>query len=140
VKYDLEFNRLSDSTDHRGYSYSLTPKELAVLTTIQDVHIAAIRPGQIRGNHYHLKKCELITVVYDGPVSVHWDTGEGTSPRSRTFDGSGAVSFAPPFGWSHAVRNDGDSVVWIVVASDKPYDRAAIDDATPNAIRRVVTD
>jgi dTDP-4-dehydrorhamnose 3,5-epimerase-like enzyme len=135
---DLDFRFLSDSTDERGQSVSLTSDELAVLGEVRDVHIACIEPGSIRGNHYHLFRRELITVVYDGDFSVHWDTGEGTQRRSRNFSGSGGISFAPPLGWAHAVRNDGASVIWIFVASDKPYNRSATDEVARDAIRRVV--
>jgi oxalate decarboxylase/phosphoglucose isomerase-like protein (cupin superfamily) len=134
----MEFMFLSDSTDQRGQSVSITSNELGVLSEIRDVHIAAIKPGSIRGNHYHLSRRELITVVYDGECSVHWDTGDGTQRRFRRFFGAGAISFAPPTGWSHAVRNDGASIIWIFVASDKPYDRSATDEVARDSIRRVV--
>lgn len=138
IPSELEFTFLNDSTDPRGQSVSLTSDELAVLSEVHDVHIAAIKPGSIRGNHYHMSRHELITVVYDGECSVHWDTGDGSQRRSRSFVGAGAISFAPPIGWSHAVRNDGASVIWIVVASDKPYNRSATDEVARDAIRREV--
>ncbi|MDX6309828.1 MAG: hypothetical protein QOI06_2874 [Nocardioidaceae bacterium] len=137
---ELEFNFPSDSTDERGQSFSLSESELNSFGSIQDVHIAAIQPGKVRGNHYHMRRGELIAVVYTDDVSVHWDTGSGTDPLSRKFTGSGCVSFAPPNGWSHAVRNDGRSIVWIFVASDQPYEANEGDAGTVDAIRRVVTD
>ena len=105
---------------------------------IKDVHIAEIKPGQIRGNHYHSKRGEYITVVYTGDWSLHWDTGEGTAVSHKRFDGSGAVLITPPLNWSHAVRNDGDGSLWIFVASDQAYDRDEKDEYKRDAIRRVV--
>jgi dTDP-4-dehydrorhamnose 3,5-epimerase-like enzyme len=137
---DIEFMNLGSSADHRGDSYSVTPTELASLESVQDVHIAEIRPGHIRGNHYHLSHGELITVIHQGAVSVHWDTGEDTQRKSRTFTGAGAFSFAPPLGWAHAVRNDGDGSVWIFVASDKPYNESDVDEVARDSIRRAVAE
>jgi oxalate decarboxylase/phosphoglucose isomerase-like protein (cupin superfamily) len=88
----------------------------------------------VRGNHYHTERGELIAVVYRGPWSLHWDTGPGTPPQRRDFTGQGAVAVVPPVNWSHAVRNDGDSDLWIFAASDRPYD------GTSDTITRKITD
>lgn len=126
----MEIVELPESTDHRGLSFSIVEDQLRAMGPIRDVHIAEIRPGEIRGNHYHAKRGEHITIVHGGAWSLHWDTGEGTTVNRRDFTGSGAVLVTPPLNWSHAVRNDGDSSVWIFVTSDQPYDG--------DAIRRVV--
>jgi oxalate decarboxylase/phosphoglucose isomerase-like protein (cupin superfamily) len=131
---------LSDSSDVRGVSFSLTLTELSMVDAIQDIHIAAIEPGETRGNHYHVRRGELITVIFQDRWSLHWDTGLGTAPKHRVFEGRGAVAFSPPLNWSHAVRNDGDSPLWIFVASDRPYDRADDDAVRRDAIARIVTD
>ena len=136
----LAFMVPNDSSDGRGPSFSLTLEQLSALRSIQDVHIAAIAPGAIRGNHYHLIRGELITVVHEGLVSVHWDTGPDTRTACRSFAGPGSFAFAPPLGWSHAVRNDGDVTAWIFVASDRPYNRADTSEVARDAYRRVVTD
>ncbi|MGW6446398.1 polysaccharide biosynthesis C-terminal domain-containing protein [Lentzea sp. NPDC055074] len=124
---------LDRSADDRGLSFSLPREQLGLIGAIQDVHIAEVRPGAVRGNHFHAHRDELIAVVHAGRWSVHWDTGEGTEVHSRSFDGSGAVAVVPPRGWAHAVRNDGDETMWIYVASDAAYDQG-----DPDATRRVV--
>jgi dTDP-4-dehydrorhamnose 3,5-epimerase-like enzyme len=134
----MEIVGLHESTDHRGLSFSIVEDQLRAMGQIKDVHIAEIKPGHIRGNHYHARRGEYITVVYGGAWSLHWDTGEGTPVNSRDFTGSGAVLVTPPLNWSHAVRNDGDDPVWIFVASDQPYDRGEQDEYQRDAVRRVV--
>ena len=126
---------LDDRGDERGASFSLRTAELARIGPIQDVHVAAVRPGHVRGNHFHTSRRELITVVYRGAWSLHWDTGPGTPNAERTFTGAGAVLVVVPVGWAHAVRNDGAEDLWLFAASDAAYrpDR-------PDAERRIVTE
>jgi len=125
---------LPESSDQRGVSFSLLVDHLRAIGRVEDVHIATIGPGHVRGNHYHLERGELIAVVYGGPWSLHWDTGPGTVRRRRDFTGRGAVAVAPPVNWSHAVRNDGEVDLWIFVASDRPYDGSG------DTVSRKVTD
>ena len=134
----LEIVELHESTDDRGWSFSLIEENLKPMGDIKDVHIAEIKPGQIRGNHYHAKRGEFITVVYQGQWSLHWDTGEGTTVHHKEYKGRGAVLVTPPLNWSHAVRNDGESSIWIFVASNQAYDRDEKDEHKRDAIRRVV--
>jgi len=104
---------------------------------MRDVHIAAIRPGHVRGNHYHAIKTELITVIYRDDWSLHWDTGPGTSVSSRIFKGHGAVGIRIPLLWSHAVKNDGKSDLWLFNVTDMSFDQsnpAARQDAPPRKI------
>lgn len=118
----MDVIELPESSDQRGLSFSLLVDHLRTIGRVEDVHIAAIGPGHVRGNHYHLERGELIAVVYQGPWSLHWDTGPDTARRQRDFTGRGAVAIAPPVTWSHAIRNDGDTDLWIFVVSDRPYD------------------
>jgi dTDP-4-dehydrorhamnose 3,5-epimerase-like enzyme len=131
---------LDESTDSRGLSFSILEDEIARIGAVRDVHIAAIRPGCTRGNHYHARRGELIAVVFRDAWSLHWDTGEETETYHRSFSGRGGVLIVPPLGWSHAVRNDGGVDMWIFAASDRPYDRHDSDEIRRDAIRRVVTD
>ncbi|MET9226390.1 cupin domain-containing protein [Lentzea sp. NPDC003310] len=134
----MQIVELDCSTDDRGFSFSVLRDQLGLIGPIQDVHIAEIRPGAVRGNHFHAHRGELIAVVATGRWSVHWDTGEGTEVHSRSFDGNGAVAVVPPRGWSHAVKNDGDESMWIYAASDATYDRHDPDPVARDAVRRVV--
>jgi dTDP-4-dehydrorhamnose 3,5-epimerase-like enzyme len=134
----MQIVELDDSTDDRGFSFSILEENLALIGAIRDVHVAEIRPGAVRGNHYHVHRGELIAVVFTDKWSVHWDTGEGTEIHRRSFDGRGAVAVVPPRGWSHAVKNDGIESMWIYAASDAPYDRHNPDPVARDAVRRVV--
>lgn len=126
---------LKEFSDERGQSFSLPWQQLRLIDSIDDLHIASIRPGCTRGNHCHLAKRELIMVAYTDAWSLHWDCGVDTSQMHQSFHGSGAVVIMVPPLWSHAIRNDGSEDVWIVAASDAPYDPEC-----PDVVGRTVTD
>jgi oxalate decarboxylase/phosphoglucose isomerase-like protein (cupin superfamily) len=130
---ELAVVSLEDGGDGRGSSFSPPHRWLKYLRALEDVHIATIRPGQVRGNHYHVARRELLVVIYSERWSLHWDKGEGTELSRRSFDGAGAVLVAVPASWSHAIRNDSLSDLWLVGASDVAYDPD-----NPDAFRRVV--
>ncbi|MFG1793395.1 hypothetical protein [Nocardia sp. NPDC049149] len=128
---------LDESTDDRGLSFSILFPHLARIGRIRDVHIGEIRPGKVRGNHYHAIRQEIVAVIARGRWSLHWDTGAETLTHTRTFE-AGAIVVVPPRNWSHAVRNDGTESLWIVAASDQVYDRHESDPVARDAIHRMV--
>jgi dTDP-4-dehydrorhamnose 3,5-epimerase-like enzyme len=124
---------LEDYGDSRGASFSAPPAYLDFLGATKDLHIAAIRPGCVRGNHFHAERREVIVVVHDDAWSLHWDTGEGTQVSSRAFEGAGAVAVALPPHAAHAIRNDGAALLWIFASTNGRYSADA-----PDAYRREV--
>jgi dTDP-4-dehydrorhamnose 3,5-epimerase-like enzyme len=134
---DLVITQLPESTDERGFSFSLSEETIGDLT-VRDVHIAAIHPGHVRGNHYHTKKSELITVVYMDAWSFHWDTGPDTPVNCRNFNGCGAISILVPLLWSHAVKNEGHKDLWLFNATDMSFNRSLPGSSQDAHTRKVV--
>ena len=132
----MVFAPLPDLTDERGLSFSVPARVLCELA-VRDVHVAAIRPGHVRGNHYHEKKTELITVIYQDDWTFHWDTGPDTQVNGREFAGCGAVSISVPLLWSHAVKNDGIKDLWLFNMTDLSFD-PSLPGATLDAVTRKV--
>ena len=56
--------------------------------------------------------------------SFHWDEGEGSAAEHRKFNGSQTVLILLSPGASHAVRNDGETDLWLVAISSETYDPA----------------
>ncbi len=133
---DVSFVPLPESTDGRGESFSLLSDVLATMDKVLDVHIASVRPGAVRGNHYHSIKTELITVVYSDDWSFYWDTGDGTEVCSRRFTGRGAVTVTVPRDWSHAVKNDGRSDLWLFNLSDLAFEAGVPSDSHARVVVR----
>lgn len=124
---------LEDRGDDRGASFSVAYEYLSFLGEPKDLHVASIRPGCVRGNHYHVERREVIVVIHTDSWSLHWDGGEGSPTSSRRFDGAGVVALAVPPHSAHALRNDGDDALWVLAATDGHYDPDR-----PDAYRRVV--
>jgi dTDP-4-dehydrorhamnose 3,5-epimerase-like enzyme len=120
--------------DGRGSSFPVPAACLDFIGRLQDLHIASIRPGHVRGNHYHVARKELILVVAGDQWSLYFDTGEGTAVSVHPFGGHDAVAIEIPPRCGHALRNDGKVPLWLFAATDGPYDPAEPDAYT----RRVV--
>lgn len=125
---------LEDVGDERGESFSVAREYLDFLGRPQDLHVASILPGHTRGNHFHAERREVILVVHSDRWSLHWDSGPDTPKSSRSFAGRGMVAIAVPQDSAHAIVNDGEEPLWLLAATDGPYDPA-----NPDAYRRIVT-
>jgi oxalate decarboxylase/phosphoglucose isomerase-like protein (cupin superfamily) len=122
----IQILELGNHSDGRGFSVSLPRQALDFLGNVADMHLASTAPGAVRGNHYHLNKQEAIIVLPGSAWSLHWDEGEGTAAQHRIFNGSTAVLVLISPGRSHAVRNDGAALLWLVACSSEPYDPATV--------------
>lgn len=125
----IQIAELGNNGDGRGLSFTAPAKALAFVGRMADVHLASTKPGAVRGNHYHLRRREAIVVLPGTKWSLHWDEGDpdgsnASAPLHRDFDGSSAVLVLVSPGASHAVRNDGDSALWLVAISSETYDPA----------------
>jgi dTDP-4-dehydrorhamnose 3,5-epimerase-like enzyme len=113
---------LGNTGDGRGFSFTAPAEALDFVGRVADLHLASTAPGAVRGNHYHLRKREVIILLPGTAWSLRWDEGEGTPVQHRRFDGSSAVMVLVLPGVSHAVRNDGETPLWLVACSSEPYD------------------
>jgi len=120
----IQITELGNSGDTRGFSFTAPLQAFEYVGRMADVHLASTRPGAARGNHYHLRRREAIVVLPGSKWSFHWDEGDETAAQQRMFDGSCAVLLLVAPGASHAVRNDGAGILWLVAISSEQYDPA----------------
>jgi dTDP-4-dehydrorhamnose 3,5-epimerase-like enzyme len=118
----VEIHELPDHGDQRGFSFTIPAGALRFIGEVKDVHVAAILPGSVRGNHFHQKRREILVLTYSSDWSFHWDEGAGTAVQQRAFQGSGAVLIVIRPGASHAVRNNGTGSLTLMAASSESYD------------------
>jgi oxalate decarboxylase/phosphoglucose isomerase-like protein (cupin superfamily) len=118
----IQISELPAGGDNRGVSLAMPHEAVEFVGEVEDVHVSSCVPGAVRGNHYHRKKRRALLVMPGGEWSLHWDEGEGTAIRRRSFDGRHAVLVLIPPGASHAVRYDGNPTLWLVACSSAPYD------------------
>jgi dTDP-4-dehydrorhamnose 3,5-epimerase-like enzyme len=122
----IEIAELENGGDARGLSFTLPPGALQVLGNVADLHLASTGPRAVRGNHYHVSKREIILVLPGAAWSLHWDEGDGMPPQHRNFSGEKAVLVQVSPGCSHAVRNEGSSVLWLLTCSSETYDPSRV--------------
>jgi dTDP-4-dehydrorhamnose 3,5-epimerase-like enzyme len=120
----IEIRELGNSGDTRGHSFTIPAEALEFVGRTADVHLASTKPSAVRGNHFHLRRREAIVVLPGATWSLHWDDGEGSPAQHREFDGGSAVLVLVAPGASHAVRNDGSGMLWLVAISSESYDPA----------------
>jgi dTDP-4-dehydrorhamnose 3,5-epimerase-like enzyme len=124
---EVRITLLDDHGDQRGSSYVPPTSWTSFLGVARDMHITTILPGQIRGNHYHAVRKELLVVLFEDRVLLKWDSGPGTPAAERTFHGPGAVLVeADPLA-SHAVSNTGQKPLWVIGMCDAVYNPQAPD-------------
>jgi dTDP-4-dehydrorhamnose 3,5-epimerase-like enzyme len=114
-------------SDSRGSVFE--PLDPEHLPSQQNVHVVVTEPGHVRGNHYHPRGTEVLTV--QGPALVRirdelgiWDT---MIPEGA------ALRFIIPPGISHAIQNLGSRPTLLVAFRDLAHHPA-----DPNVVRDVL--
>ena len=117
---------LANHGDARGFSFAWPREALDFVGQVADMLMASIAPGSVRGNHYHASKHQVNVVLPGSAWSLHWDEGEDTATQHCNFDGTTAVLVLVPPGASHAVRNNGEERLWLVISSSEIYDPSKV--------------
>ena len=115
---------LTDRGDARGGSWSVPVSWEEFLPAVRDLHVTTVLPGHARGNHYHLRRREVIVILHSDSWTLFWDEGEGTPIGRRTFGGRGAVLLLVEPGAAHAVVNTGTSTLQTLGLTGEPYSAA----------------
>ena len=123
----VRIEQLEVHRDHRGYVYE--PLDLEGLARQQNVHVVSTRPGGVRGNHYHRRGTELLTIV--GPALVRFR--EEQEVQDLDIPAGEVFRFTIPPGVAHAIQNNGDQPNLIVAFNSEFHDRDR-----PDVVRAVV--
>jgi len=129
----VELIQLADTGDQRGSSFPLGSEWVNFIGRAVDCHVMTVKPGQVRGNHYHANKREILIVMYKDRWSLCWDTGPATQIERRTLTGSGAAMVRVEPLASHAIVNEGGVDLFVMALCSEPYDPSA-----PDSFRRTV--
>jgi dTDP-4-dehydrorhamnose 3,5-epimerase-like enzyme len=113
--------------DNRGSVFE--PLDPERLPSQRNVHVVVTEPGCVRGNHYHTRATEVLTV--QGPALVRVRDEQGVQD---TLIPEGAVTrFTIPPGMAHAIQNLGTRPTLLVAFRDRADDPAA-----PDVVREVL--
>ena len=85
---------------------------------IAGIHVVAILPGQVRGNHLHKDTNELL-FFFSGKGVFYWE--EDGELVERALDGGQAL-IRIPAGIKHAFKNSGEEVVYLLAVRDGAFD------------------
>ena len=115
--------------DSRGSVFE--PLESARLPSQRNLHVVITEPGCVRGNHYHTRGTEVVTV--QGPARVRIRDGQRVQDIEIP---EGVVTrFTIPPGIAHAIQNLGTRPMLLVASSDVIYDPQA-----PDVVRDILID
>lgn len=113
--------RLRAHQDARGIVFE--PLDVAELAVQRNVHVVLTQPGEVRGNHAHLRATEITTVV--GPCLVRLK--EGAQLRDIEVPGGETWRFVIPPGVVHAFRNPGPAPLVTISFSTEVHDPTGSD-------------
>lgn len=112
----LSYEKLTLITDERGFVIELLNTEEFV--SQRNAHIVISLPGVVRGNHYHVKGKETITVF--GPSLVQFR--ENGQTKDVVIPEKEAWRFVFPPGVSHAIKNLGKETNILVAFNTMEHD------------------
>jgi hypothetical protein len=126
--------KITDHGDVRGHSYPLPSECMDFLGHAVDLSMMTLKPGYIRGNHFHIQGKETLVVIHRDQWSFYWDDGVGTEKCFREFKGEGVEMIEIKESISHAVKNDGGQDIYILHLRNY-----VPDPSKPDTVQRVVT-
>ncbi|MFZ2490450.1 MAG: DUF429 domain-containing protein [Thermoanaerobaculia bacterium] len=114
----VRVTQLDPREDHRGSSFHVP----LPFDSARECHVATVRPGFVRGNHFHRRGREILVVLHADAWTLLFDDGEGTDIRIQRFDGAGAVQIEIDPPCAHAIRNDGRRDLQLFVIGEASRD------------------
>lgn len=118
----FELHELPDRDDGRGAAFFFDAATIAWLGPVAELHVVAIAPGKVRGNHMHRERREIVFVHYDGAVEVAWRSPGAREIGTKRFEGKGGFIARIEPGTLHAFRNSGRGFVEVVSLSNGCFD------------------
>ncbi len=107
-------------SDERGWLAEVL-KRNEIKEDIKQIYVATIKPGYIRGNHYHLERTEWFFVV-GGRANLYLGNPENKENICLEIS-SGKPKVITIFPkTAHAVKNTGEETIYLVSARNTIYD------------------
>ncbi len=117
----IQIKEIEFDQDDRGWSIRPITDEEIGTGKIKDIHMVSMRPGAIRGNHYHAYKTEHIFVMGSTCRVVVMDNN--TKEREEEIIGHNkkALLVIPPH-VTHAIENIGNEMSYLLCYSKAEED------------------
>ncbi len=108
---EIEFNQ-----DDRGWFIRPITDDDIKSRTVSDIHMVSMKPGAIRGNHYHVYKIENILII-GGTCRVIAIDNNTKKREEKIIENNSKVLLVIPPNVTHAVENIGNEVSYLLCYS-----------------------
>jgi UDP-2-acetamido-2,6-beta-L-arabino-hexul-4-ose reductase len=112
----IQIKEIEFDQDDRGWSIKPITDEEIHTGKIKDIHIVSMRPGAIRGNHYHAYKTEHIFVMGSTCRVVVMDNNTNEREEEIIEHNKKALLVIPPH-VTHAIENVGNEISYLLCYS-----------------------
>jgi UDP-2-acetamido-2,6-beta-L-arabino-hexul-4-ose reductase len=114
-------------TDQRGLV--VEPMGADLLPAQRNVHLVLTEPGQVRGNHYHVRGSEVTLAI--GPALFRYRDGADVREVALAAGQAYRITITP--GIAHAFQNPGPGILVLI-----GFNTEAHDPARPDTVRDVL--
>jgi len=112
MKMDIKLSKLDKKVDDRGFVVEILRSE-QVNAAFGQIFISTVKPGKVKGNHYHKRKREWYSVV-SGKVTVHFVDVKTGEKKKVVLDSKNPALLTINPGISHAITNEGKEEAIII--------------------------
>ncbi len=102
--------------DDRGWCIRPIPDDDIEKSIISDIHMVSMKPGAIRGNHYHVNKTENILII--GSTCRMLVVDNNTKEKEeKILENNEKTMFVIPPDVTHAIENVGNEISYLLCFS-----------------------
>lgn len=87
------------------------------------VSYVSVKPGAVRGNHYHTRKKETFCVV-KGTAKIRQRNRETNDVEERTVNGEAPELVDMKLNWAHSIKNTGEGEMEFLIWANEVFDPA----------------
>ncbi len=115
----LEFLDTNKHSDRRGWVAWPIPEKMLQSGEIHNIHVPLLKPGAIRGNHYHSNTTEYV-LVQSEPCSALFKNRTTGEQQESALNGGGPflIKISPDI--IHAFKNTGNSDIVLICFEERP--------------------
>lgn len=104
--------------DDRGWGVNLLHAAGLNTMPVGDLHIVSLKPGKIRGNHYHQTSTEWL-LFFGGQAKLLWREAEAQPIHEVEIFEAGPTLYKIPPKVEHAAVNTGGHDIYLSAISDR---------------------
>lgn len=112
----IQIKEIEFDQDSRGWSLKPITDNDMKNGIISDVHIVSMKPGAIRGNHYHAHKTEYILIIGSTCRVVAIDNNTKKKEEKTIEDNSKILLVISP-NVTHSIENIGNEISYLLCYS-----------------------